>query len=137
MKSRTLLPFLLAIGFQTSQTFPQASEQKPKVDITLAPKCGDGADSQGNIEGTVTGLQSPENYKIVLYAHTDKWYVQPLGDSPLTEIGADGKWSNWTHLGGRYAALVVPASFSAPADTLALPTIKQGVIANAEVSCKE
>jgi hypothetical protein len=128
-----LLPLLIVLIPQTPQAFSAASAPAVKVDFTQVPGCGGGSESQGNIGGVVTGLDSPERYKVVIYAHTDWWYVQPLADSPYTRIGADGKWGNWTHLGQRYAALVVKDSFSPPATVQGLP--EKDVIAVEETSC--
>jgi hypothetical protein len=45
-------------------------------------------------------------------ALTDKWYVQPLITNPQTDIDENGFWKkNWTHLGERYAPLIVRTSF--------------------------
>ena len=87
------------------------SSSSVKVEFTEVPKAGAGSDSQGNIAGVVKGISTPQKYKIVLYAHTDWWYVQPLTADPFTNISTNGSWSNWTHLGYRYAALVVRDSF--------------------------
>src|ERR1035441_7209653 len=106
MKLRMFLPLMLAIIPQIPQAFSASSTPAVKIEFSLVPTCGGSANSQGNIGGKVTGLKSPDHYKVVIYAHTDWWYVQPMGDSPYTEIGLDGKWGNWTHLGNRYAALV-------------------------------
>ena len=55
-----------------------------KVEFTQVPKAGKGSDSQGNIAGVVKGIAKPEQYKVVLYARTDWWYVQPQTIDPLT-----------------------------------------------------
>ena len=104
------------------------------VTITKAPSAGQGADSRGNIEGTVEGLQNPETYKVVIYAHTDRWYVQPEVDSAFTDIDAKGHWSNWTHLGGRYGVLVVRPSYKPAPRLQALPLVGGEVIARAEAA---
>jgi hypothetical protein len=102
------------------------------VTITKAPPAGKGADSRGNIEGRVEGLPNPDTYRVVIYAHTDRWYIQPEVDSPFTNIDAKGHWTNWTHLGGRYAALVVRPSYKPAPELRALPPIGGDVIAQAE-----
>ena len=107
------------------------------IEFTLVPPAGAGAESRGNIAGRVMGLPEPEKYKIVLYARTDWWYVQPLIDAPFTSIKSDGMWSNWTHLGYRYAALIVRPSFRPSARTQSLPTAGDDVVAVAEIAAKE
>ena len=104
------------------------------VEFTEIPKAGAGSDSQGNIAGVVKGISNPENYKIVLYAHTDRWYVQPLTSDPYTDINSAGIWSNWTHLGYRYAALVVLDSFHPKAKIMTLPHVGGDVIARGEIA---
>jgi len=103
----------------------------PRVVFTNVPKSSEkgGPDSRGEITGRVEGLATPEHCKVVLYTHTDAWYVQPLVSDPLTEIQSDGTWSNWTHLGRRYAALVVKSGFQPPAKTQTLPPVGEQVLA--------
>lgn len=108
-----------------------------KIEFTEIPKAGAGSDSQGNIAGVVKGVEHPEQFKVVLYAHTDWWYVQPLTIEPLTDIASDGTWSNWTHLGYRYAALVVRSSFHADAKVKSLPHVGGDVIARGEVAASK
>lgn len=110
--------------------------QSVKIKFTEVPPAGAGPQSQEDIAGIVTGIEKVETYKIVIYAHTDAWYVQPLTDDPYTDIAPDGGWSNWTHLGNRYAALVVRPSFQPPSKTQSLPRVGSDVIARAEVSAK-
>ena len=110
------------------------SSSSVKVEFTEVPKAGAGSDSQGNIAGVVKGISAPQKYKIVLYAHTDWWYVQPLTNDHLTDINIDGSWSNWTHLGSRYAALVVRESFQPKAKIKSLPHVGGDVIARGETA---
>jgi hypothetical protein len=69
----------------------------------------------------VQGIYNPTNYRVVVYAFTDRWYVQPTGDEPLTLIGSDGSWENITHLGSEYAVMIVASSFKPPISSDALP----------------
>jgi hypothetical protein len=57
---------------------------------------------------------------VVIYAGTNQWYVQPLLTAPLTRIRGTLKWSNKTHLGEAYAALLVREAYLPP-DTLPFP----------------
>jgi hypothetical protein len=51
--------------------------------------------------------------RIVLYAHSGGlWWLQPASSRPFTEIKPDLTWSSLIHLGDRYAALIVHASFT-------------------------
>jgi hypothetical protein len=59
--------------------------------------------------------------RIVLYARSRRWWVQPLPNNPLTRVQASGKWTNAMHLGAEYAALLVEAGFRPPLTYDALP----------------
>ena len=108
-----------------------------QIGFDVVPPSGRGPDSRGNIGGKICGLPSIQGLKVVVYAHTDEWYVQPLIDAPFTDIAPDGMWSTWTHLGSRYAVLLVRPSFSPPAKVVSLPQIGGDVVARAEVPARE
>ncbi len=115
------------------------ADSDKRLEFTGVPPCGAGSDSQGNISGRVDGLEDPETYKVVVYAHTDRWYVQPLESDPFTKIDSEGNWSNWTHLGYRYAALVVLPSFNPPSNPAVLPEgsdVVLSVEASASTECQ-
>ena len=71
--------------------------------------------------------------QLVLYARSGVWWVQPLANRPFTEIQRDSKWSNFTHRGLEYAALLVEPGYRPPATTDSLPMVGGGVIAVASV----
>jgi len=80
------------------------------------------------MSGRVTGASSGQ--QVVLYARSGAWYVQPFVETPLTAINADGTWSNSTHLGTEYAALLVQSNYVPPPLTLTLPSAgERGVVA--------
>jgi hypothetical protein len=93
----------------------------PSIEFTRIPQ----SDPSGNekndiIEGIIKGGR-PE-HRIVLYAHSgDKWWLQPLRNNPFTRVQASGKWTNATHLGAEYAALLVEPNFRPPVTYDALP----------------
>lgn len=109
-----------------------APRQTVSIVFTKIPPPGAGSDSRGDIAGRVTGLEKPQEYRVVLYAQTDVWYVQPQTIEPYTVIPRNGRWSNWTHLGERYAALVVRLSYRPPATTASLPSVGGDILAEAE-----
>lgn len=116
---------------QTTET--SLHPKKVRIEFTEVAPRGEGPESQGNIAGRVVGLTDPGKYRLVIYAHTDWWYVQPLISSPFTSLAEDGKWSTWTHLGHRYAALVVRPSYRPPEKVQSLPPVGADVLAVAEV----
>jgi hypothetical protein len=89
------------------------------VEFTEVPIAGvGGAGRLAAISGRVTG-SSPGD-QIILYARSQRWWVQPLADEPFTPIQADGRWSTKTHLGTEYAVLLVHHGYhpTPVADTL-------------------
>jgi hypothetical protein len=84
----------------------EQSRSAPSIEFTRIPQAdSDGSARHDIIEGLVRG--GSRGQKIVLYAKTGKWWVQPLIDQPLTDIRPDFSWTNATHLGTHYAALLV------------------------------
>jgi hypothetical protein len=68
--------------------------------------------------------------KVVLYARTNTWYVQPTVADPYTEIDpVDGRWRASTHPGAEYAALLVKSSYKPVPTVDKLPAIGGGVLA--------
>jgi hypothetical protein len=78
----------------------------PSIEFTKLPPFGAGSSSKLEaIEGRATGVRAGQ--KIVLYARSGQWWVQPLADHPFTAVQADFSWRNKTHPGSAYAALLV------------------------------
>ena len=90
-----------------------------------------GSDRTIRIAGRVTGAAPGQ--RIVLYARSGHWWVQPLTVQPFTTVQPDGSWENTTHLGTEYAALLVDAAFRPPDTTESLPTAGGSVAAVATV----
>ena len=86
----------------------------PSIEFTRIPQADQGGREKHDIiEGRVQGARAGQ--QIVLYAKSGVWWVQPLADQPFTPIQENSKWSNATHLGTEYAALLVDSGFSPPA----------------------
>jgi len=79
------------------------------------------------IEGRVTGARPDQ--RIVLFARSGAWYVQPYADQPFTAIQAGSKWRSSTHLGTEYAALLVEPGYHPPTAIDVLPVEGGGVLA--------
>jgi hypothetical protein len=87
------------------------------------------ADQQ--IKGTVTGVRPPERYKVVVYVHTDRWYIHPYAGQgegmSWAAIGDDGTWTLKTvrraFKADKMAALVVEKDASVPAKAESLGSI--------------
>jgi hypothetical protein len=115
-KSALLLFFwIFASGCRSRQSDP-----KPSIEFTQLPPAGPGnPDVLNTIEGRVTGARSGQ--RIVLFARSGVWWVQPLAEQPFTAIQADSTWKNSTHPGNAYAALLVDPEYSPPLTVNDLP----------------
>jgi len=109
----------------------QHSGGKPSIKFIDVPLAGPGnADKFSSIKGRVRGVGP--GLQIVLYAKVQTtWWVQPFADQPFTRIQSNSEWSNSTHPGTEYAALLVGPGFRPPLTTDVLPT--EGVVAMAVV----
>lgn len=83
----------------------------------------------------ITGLAkgAKRGQKIVLYAKSGPWWVQPFANKPFTDIRWDSTWKSPTHLGTEYAALLVDAGYNPPAKVDLLPRAEAGVVTIARV----
>lgn len=105
-----------------------STSSQPSVKITSIPPEDQGGPRELDvISGHVTGAR--DGQQVVLYARSGAWYVQPFVETPITQVLPDGTWSNSTHLGTEYAALLVQPGYVAPPITLSLPKTGDGVIA--------
>ena len=119
---------LLLAGCDVARTRAASNVTAPAVQFTSVPVAGaDNPEELNTIRGRVVGARPGQ--QIVLYAGQTTWWVQPSADHPFTKIQADGKWSNSTHPGMQYAALLVGPDFRPLPTTDVLPT--EGVIAAA------
>lgn len=90
------------------------------IEFTRLPPAGEGSPEKLDpIEGRVTGAKAGE--RIVLFARSGVWWVQPFDDHPFTEIQSDATWRNETHPGSAYAALLVGPGYHPPPTLDALP----------------
>src|SRR5262249_1858291 len=100
----------------------------PSIEFSRVPLADEGGTGKmAVIEGRVNGARPGQ--QIVLFARSGAWYVQPFTDQPFTKIRPDSTWSNSTHLGTEYAALLVEPGYRAPTTTAVLPDKGGGVIA--------
>jgi len=105
---------------------------KTSIKITTIPPAEKGGGQElETIRGRVNRASSGQ--QVVLYARSGAWYVQPFVETPFTNVNPDGTWSNSTHLGTEYAALLVQPDYVPPPIALTLPTSENGVVAVAIV----
>ena len=83
------------------------------------------------IEGRAIGAQRGQ--RIVIFARSSLWWVQPFSNEPFTPLNSKSHWKSATHLGTEYAALLVDAGYSPPANVRELPRKGGSVLAVAQV----
>lgn len=104
----------------------------PSVEFSRVPMAEQGGTQKlDDIEGRVVGARAGQ--RIVLYARSGTWYVQPYADNPFTAIRPDSTWKSSTHMGTEYAALLVDENYNPPAQVDELPKVGGGVVAVASV----
>jgi signal transduction histidine kinase len=100
----------------------------PSIQFTSIPPVNPGGPvAMGSIAGRVNGPF--QGFRVVLYARSGRWYVQPYADQPFTTIRSDSSWSSATHLGTHYAALLVQPDYVPPVVIDNLPVVGRGIAA--------
>lgn len=126
------ITLILATVTLLSSCSSELNTGKPSIKFTTVPRADKGGViEQDRIAGTVSGARTGQ--RIVLYARSGAWYVQPYADQQFTEVQPDSTWSNQTHLGTEYAALLVEPGYMPNSMTHSLPGEGDGVVAVAVV----
>src|ERR1700743_119896 len=113
-----LLPAIWLLATSCGSTH---AANDPMIEFTRVAPAGDGSpDKLETIEGRVRGARADE--RIVLFARSGTWWVQPLATQPFTVIQPNGLWKNTTHPGSAYAALLVNSGYHTP---LVIDTLPQ------------
>jgi hypothetical protein len=108
-------------------------DNRPSIEFTRIPQADRGGREKHDIiEGRVKGAQPGQ--QVVLYSRSGLWWVQPLVAQPFTRIQKNSKFSNATHLGTEYAALLVDAGYRPSATMAVLPPVEGAVAAVAVVN---
>jgi hypothetical protein len=117
--SRLLIPAIV-VGLAAASCGRAGEDAAPTIEFVTAPAAGPGgSDRMAAIAGRVRGARAGD--RIVLYAKSGIWWLQPYTAQPFTTIGEDGAWKNTTHLGTEYAALLVGAAYRPPVTADNLP----------------
>jgi hypothetical protein len=99
---------------------------KPTISIT-------GLQPGGTVvRGTAANLDA-RKHRVVLWALTNYWYVQPLINSPFTPVCTDGTWQNSTHSWKRMVAVLVDSTYVPGAARFDHPGLERGVLAWTQV----
>jgi len=110
----------LAVCLLTSACTSPHAEVAPSIEFTQLPPAAEGSpDILHPIAGRVRNARRGQ--RIVLFARSGMWWVQPLGDKPFTVIQPDSTWKNSTHPGTAYAALLVDKNYYPPLTINVLP----------------
>jgi hypothetical protein len=119
---------LLSFCILLSSCRSRQSVPGPSIEFTRVPPAEEGGpDTVDIIEGRVIGAGPGQ--LIVLYAKNGPWWVQPLRTEPFTRLSENFSWTNSTHVGTDYAALIVEPGYL-PAETMnALPAVGGKVLA--------
>ena len=98
----------------------------PTIEFTKIPPAAQGGrEKVDTIAGRVRGARPGQ--KIVIYARSGAWWVQPMAATPFTSIRPDSTWSTETHLGYEYVALLVDPGYNPP-PTIDTPPSEGGPI---------
>ncbi len=97
-----------------------SSPPTPSISFTkIPPAARGGPDVLDTIEGRIAGARPGQ--RLVLYARSSVWWVQPTPNRPYTDIREDSTFSTKTHLGTEYAALLVEPDHQPPTTLENLP----------------
>jgi hypothetical protein len=101
---------------------------KPQIHISHAPPFSEegGPIRTATLTGTVKGLDNAREYRVVCYARTTSWFIQPATDAFMTQIADDHTFSCLTHLGTQYAALIVRPGFRRKAEPIVAELPERG-----------
>lgn len=102
--------------------------EAPAIQFTRLPQAGEGSSEKLDpIEGRITGARPGQ--RVVLFAKSGVWWVQPVAEEPFTAIQKDATWKSSTHPGSAYAALLVDGGYHPPLKLDTLPETGGHVIA--------
>ncbi|MBV8900434.1 MAG: hypothetical protein JOY92_10035, partial [Verrucomicrobia bacterium] len=93
--------------------------------VTLNPPAAGATQLSGNAYGI-----DPNTTKVVIYALTNQWYVQPRVDAPFTDISTNGSWESSTNAWSSLIVLLVnPDNYTPAATEITNPALDPGVLA--------
>jgi hypothetical protein len=112
--------FVAVIFALTSACTNPSAGGQPSIALTAVPQAAEGGSGQlAPIAGRVSGARPGQ--RIVLFAKSGVWWVQPFVDKPFTDIASDGTWTAKTHSGLEYAALLVEPAYQPSPTSESLP----------------
>lgn len=125
---RLLRLFLLFLLFLATTASVACGPPPPRIMFTEIPPAAIGGPIRtASIAGRVEDAQRGD--RIVLFAKSGVWYVQPMRHNPFTTIDAQGRWRSTIHLGMEYAAMVVRDDYHPPDSMPVLPALSDHIVA--------
>jgi hypothetical protein len=110
----------LAIGLLSAACGSSTTRASASIELSSVPLAAEGGSQRlTTIDGRVSG--APPGARVVVFARSGVWWVQPLSNEPFTTIQPDATWKTATHFGTEYAALLVDAGYVPPPKTDTLP----------------
>lgn len=98
-----------------------ANSSRAAIRITRVPQADSAGGNQTEvIQGDAAGAGKGD--RVILYAQAGDWWVQPLEKQPVTALNSRMRWINGTHLGTKYAALLVGPGYKPENRLTALPS---------------
>src|SRR5262245_41494588 len=123
---------LLLLLLAAAPTLVACETPSPRITFREIPQADAGGSVRtATIAGRVEGARAGD--RLVLFAKSRVWYVQPTRHNPFTEIDAEGGWRSTIHLGTVYAAMLVRDDYHPPDITPVLPDLNNRVVAIATV----
>jgi hypothetical protein len=124
--------FTGVLCFLTCGCFAARPQAPSSIEFTQLPPAGEGSPVDFHeIAGRVKGAERRQ--RLVLFARSGVWWVQPTAEEPFTEVRPDGSWKTKTHPGSAYAALLVTANYKPPTTINTLPEKGGSILAVAQV----
>jgi hypothetical protein len=125
-RMQSAIVFLCAVALVACQS--NKPQETPSITFTKIPPAAQGGRERvDTISGRVSGARRGQ--RIVVYAKSGPWWIQPWPEQPFVQIKPDSTWDTQTHLGYEYAALLVNADYH-PAPTIDVtPTMGGSVVA--------
>jgi len=100
--------------------FTACSPSQPKIEFTKVPAADKGGpDVMDTIAGRVSGAKPGQ--RIVVFARSDVWWVEPRLGRVFTQIRNDSTWETQTHFGTEYAAALVDPGYEPAVTSQTLP----------------
>ena len=111
LAGRRTLPLFFSLLLSACHS--QQNKTQPAIEFSKIPPATEGGRERvDTIAGRVIGMRPGQ--RIVIYAKSGPWWVQPWPDQPFIPVDADSAWSTSTHLGYEYAALLVDPGYHPP-----------------------